>query len=665
MAEKPGTYLTLLSEGRVSYAFMTGADAYFAGNSFIMDMLPYLEPVMEVPGAEVLKIPSLTGPEAKTNITLLRQTPITVLSEDFDRYADGELPEGWEGEGNCGVREGELRLRGNATCTISDVRLLAFKLMMKVNFLGLYSPTARARIYFGRTGPGDYYSIDIYTDRVVLKSCSSGVEEEICEEPIFITVGVPLFFTVEVLGLSTVISIDNMLVMEIRLPRIPDGRLALGSENCHLAFDDIELYQLFPEELSYGSTSFMLALSGLHYAVLIDLDSRAYDTDVLVMTDGLYDDVEAFLRFAREGNNLVVLDGLGLGSIAANLSISYTGEEVAVDSILMGDGLKEIPELDVRAISCGDANIEIIAYFACEGTPIAPYAIRKKVGAGEVLYLHVQDYHREMLSSSERKWVFFNGLKTLGAVLPGVREFGKQAIFPDLIEGLVEFRGDVRLEMRSFLVGGGASFSAVDVSIEPQGISAEDVNIRIMEIRGDVHIEAYFSSIKLGGQRGLPCAYAFVMTQDKGELILTAAGDGIIAVYIEGLGQISLRDAVLRISSDRSLSFYANALRISANGEVSFKRLWCHKDGAPFVLKGVPVDVRGGVELAVRAVDTHMLVLDELKLRGDVRVRPEKPISLFPILNVRWNDLLLSDKNLLALAVAYSFVASWLIRKLA
>ena len=663
LAEKPGTYLALLSEGCVTYAFMTGADAYFASGSFIMGMLPYLEPVMEVPGAEVLKIPPLSGPRAETNTVLLRQTPLLVLSEDFDEYADGEVPQGWESEGDCGIRDGELRLRGNATCTINNIRLPAFKLMVKANFLGLYSPVARARIYFGRAGPRDFYSIDIYTDRIVLTRCSNGVEEELYEEPTFIALGTPFFLTIEVLGLSTIISIDNMYAAEVRLPEIPDGLLALGSENCHMAFDDIELYQLFPDELSYESTIFMLALTGLSYTVLTDLDPRAHDAEVLVMTDGLYDDIGPLLQLVEEGTKLVVLDGVGLGFIAANLSISYTDEVISVDGVLVGGELREIPELSIRAISCEDADVEIVAYFASGGTPVAPYALKKEVGLGEVLYLHVQDYLRELLSSGETKWALFNGLEALGAVLPGVGEFRKQASFPDIIEGLVEFRGDVRLYMRSFLAGEKASFSAVDVLIEPQGLSADDVNIHIMEIKGDVHIEAHFPSIKLSGQRGLPCSYSFVIAQEGGELILTASGDGMIVAEIEGLGRIDLQEATLRISSDRSMTLYASALHILANGQTSFEKVWCHRDGAPFVLKGTPADVEGTVKLSVGAADTHMLVLDELELRGDIRLRPERPVSLFPLLDVKWDDLLLSDKNLIALAIAYSFIAVWLIKK--
>jgi len=661
-AEKPGTYLALLSEGCVSYAFMTSLDAYFANDSFIMDMLPYLKPVMEAPGAEVLEIPPLRGPEAEASTILLRQAPLLVLSEDFDKYADGEVPQGWESEGDCGVRGGELRLRGNATCTINGIRLSAFKLMMKANFLGLYSLDARARIYFGRSGPEDYYSIDIYMDRLVLTKCSHGTETEVHEEPIFITLGTPFFLTIEVLGLNVIIYIDNIHAIEISLPEIPYGPLALGSENCVVAFDDIKLYQLFPEELSYVSSSFFLALSGLKYAVLMDIDPRAYDADVLIMMDGLYEDVEVFLRLVEEGRELVVLDGLGLGSIATNLSISYTGERVAVNGILIGEELEEIPALDVEAISCGDAEVDVMAYFTSDEEPVVPYALRKKIGSGEILYLHVQDYFRKLLSSGEKRWAFFEGLKVIGSPLPETGEFKEWGSFPDIVEGIAELRGDVQLEMRSFLTGEGASLSDVDISIEPQGVSAEDVDVRIIRIEGDVRLKGHFSSIRLCGQRGLPYAYVLVMTQG-GELVLEVSGDGVIIAEIEGLGEMSIQDAVLKIYLEAPLSFCASALHARAHGEASFKRLWCRRDGAPIMLKGAPVDVKGDIELAVRAADAHLLVLDRLKLRGDIELKPE-PVNLFPLLDVRWGDLLLSDKNLVALAVAYSFIATWLIRRL-
>ncbi|RLF11503.1 MAG: hypothetical protein DRJ69_01855, partial [Thermoprotei archaeon] len=662
-AEKPGTYLALLSEGCVSYAFMTGPDAYFASGSFIMDMLPYLEPVMKVPGAEVLKIPPLSGPEADTSTVLLRQSPVLVLYEDFDGYAEGDIPKGWEAEGNCGVSDGELHMRGNATCTISDIELPAFRLMMKMSFLGVYSSSARARIYFGQYNPENYYSIDIYVNKIALTGCTNGTEKTIYEEATYVSPGVPSFLTVEVLGLSVFVSMDTLHVIDVPLPSMPEGRLVLASEDCHLALDDVEVYQLFPEELSYENVSFMLSLSGLRYTPLTDMDPRAYDADTIIMTDGLYDSVAMLLRLVEKGSRLVVLNGLGLGAIAANLSISYTDEVVIVNGILVEGELREIPAFSVRGVSCGNTDVDVIAYFSSGEEPIIPYAFKKNVGSGEVLYLHVQDYFKKLLEPGGAKWKFFNGLEVLGSVIPGERGFGEQARFPDTVKGLVELEGDVELEMKSILSGEGAAFSAVDVDIEPGGPSVEDVDIRIIEIKGDVLMEAHLPSAKLGGQRGLPCAYTFVMAEEGGELVLKASRGGSIRVDIDGLGQFDIRDAVLKICSEKPMSFYASSLHVLANGRTSFENVWCHKDGAPIVLKGTSADVEGVVELLVRAADVHVLVLEELELKGDIRLRPEEPMSLFPLLHVRWGDLLLGYGNLMALTIAYSLIATWLIWK--
>ena len=661
-AEKMGTYLALLSRACVSYAFTTGADAYFARDSFFMRLSKYLKPVIEATGTYVFEVPPISGPEPGADLVLLRQSALLVLAEDFDDYARGDVPPGWISEGSCGVEDGEMHLRGNATCTIDKLELPSFKLMVKIVLLGLYSPEARARIYFGMSGPDEFYSIDIYTDRLVLMACSGGEEKELYEGPALLTLGVPAFLAIEVRGMYVSVLVDNMYIIEGELPGLPEGPIALGSRDCHVAFDELEIYQLFPEELSYESASFILALSGLRFSISMDYDPRAFDADTILMADGLYEDVSAFLRFAEEGGKLVVLDSVGLGAIAANLSISKTGDAIEVNGILVAGEHKAIPELSIRALSCRDEDVDVIARFTFNGTPVAPYAFKRSLGSGEVVYLHVYDYLKALHVSPD-KWRFFYGLEALGAVLLGEEGLSDVARFPCTMEGLTELRGDVILRMRSLLTNGGASFLNVSAEVEPGGPSIDNTDVDIIELRGQVEVEARLPTARISGQRGFPCTYTRIVAPDGGEIVLTASGNGLIVTEVKGLGRLTIRDGALRIAFSNPLSFYANALQAVVEGRASFERLWCYRAGSSISVRGAPVDIEGEVEFSIVATDIRLLVLEGLKVEGEVSVKPTIPVELLPILEVRWGDLLLSDKNLLALTVAYVLVATWLLRR--
>ena len=664
-ASKPGTYLVLLSEARVAYALVMPVDAYFAEGCFFTRLTPYLRPIIEASDVEVFEVPLLSGPEPISNVVVLRQEPQLVLIEDFEGYEDGGLPEGWESQGGCGVRDGELRIQDGAWCVLKPAELVSFRLHVKLAFLELIPATARARFCFGYSSPGDFYSIDIHVDKVVLTACSSGQEEVLCEEPAYLTPGIPNSIVVEVSGLRVSVWLDQMVALEGRLPEVPEGPLALAAEGCRVALDDLEIYAVFPDELAYEPPCYMLALSGAGFSTAVAWDPRALDADILVVPDGPYGDVAGLVSFVERGGRLVVMDVIGLGSLAQLLALNSTGERVAVDGLLHPGGSRELPAFTTEVLSCGGEDVDVVAYFTSGGEPVAPYAFRKPIGSGEVLYLHIGDYLRTMLAhgrSGQEGWRWFNGLGPLAQVLglsAGPPPNGPS--YPDHAGGFIRLWGDVVLWAWSLLSDGGALFTADEVWLGEEALGSAEVEL--LELRGHVEVTIKTNLAEIRPQRALPYSYAGVRLPKGCDIELKASEDGLLVVSVAGGGELVIRNGTLRMRFNRSVDLYVRGLEADVVGGARFEELRCSADGSPMVIKWSPVEAQGSIRLRVRAADTSILILDGLELAGEVRILPEEPVPLLPLLDVRWGELLFSMHNLLVLACAYAIVATWVLRR--
>jgi len=164
----------------------------------------------------------------------------------------------------------------------------------------------------------------------------------------------------------------------------------------------------------------MLALGEIEYSTVLEDDPVRLHYSTLILTHDLdlwseteERDFQRYLQWINQGGRLIVLDSLGACSSSLHeyplsiypgfadlLSIYTEGTSVAdgVESQISSLNFPSIITMPV--IHSSDINTKNIANYTLNNKSVSPYALTKKIGKGEVIYLAVSPYFCKLENST-------------------------------------------------------------------------------------------------------------------------------------------------------------------------------------------------------------------------------------------------------------------------
>ena len=216
-----------------------------------------------------------------------------------------------------------------------------------------------------------------------------------------------------------------------------------------------------PTEMTYLYPLEVVSLAGLNYTVSMEFDSRLFTYSKILFP---YDPVEVnlnnYLQWLSEGGSLIVLDSLGShGSFATllSLNITATGETYEANGVLGPKGEITTPHIDTPIFFSRERNVEPMAFYTNDRNSVSPYAFRKKVGAGELIYVEVYPYFtalQQMKGSGAGRYMFakLGDLLTVLGVSRLKRIDLSEPIGRAILYGQTDLTGKLALRPSSFYI---------------------------------------------------------------------------------------------------------------------------------------------------------------------------------------------------------------------
>ena len=182
-------------------------------------------------------------------------------------------------------------------------------------------------------------------------------------------------------------------IYELPFKSFPSGRADVAVLIPFIShYEEDELTYMFPIEA--------LSIAGVDYSVEMEhaLNLELHST-VLLSCDYDFGALEELLSWVRKGNTLLIFDtplpgSEGPGPFASELGISLINETVLATEVRGPDGTVWFPGVEVTKLSYGD--LEVLAWYAHEGELLTPFALRKRIGSGSVVFIHIAPYLERM-----------------------------------------------------------------------------------------------------------------------------------------------------------------------------------------------------------------------------------------------------------------------------
>lgn len=330
-----------------------------------------------------------------------------------------------------------------------------------------------------------------------------------------------------------------------------------------------------------------------------------------------------YMRFIAQGGDLIVLNTNGFGTFAKDLFVSQgLNSTIMASSILYLSNQLELPiAIKVPILNVVDKNVEILSNYLTSSGESSPYAIRKVIGNGSLVYVNIYPIAEIVNKNLEQAKKFYSLLGELiefaGVNLP---KYDKNSAIS--VEGYTReiwINGSCEVNSDSFLL---PSPSIKEVKIQHDKIDEmfNDVS-RISFIR--------VSSLKIISARVVikdgNGVYTRLFLNNTVELVIS--GENSIVELETSMGKSRFNNvSSLIITSDNPIQIYLhNPAKIAASNAV-FKELYISGYSPLFSIAGVSgqdLYVNGSTSLTISFSDTYTQIT-EIEIEGSLKRDPPK-----------------------------------------
>ncbi|MBI4286101.1 MAG: hypothetical protein HY670_09455 [Chloroflexi bacterium] len=386
-------------------------------------------------------------------------------------------------------------------------------------------------------------------------------------------------------------------------------------------------------------------------------------------------DNQAYLDWVKSGGKLIVLNSHGAGFAADLASIVYSSETVRADSISGSEASIALPNINVALSASKAPSVEVIASYARQGKSVAPFAYRKEIGQGEIIYVDIRPFFSALEApapDSKNKPT----IVTLGSIFRLIFPAYKEQEFPAELHlgysiGDASLTGEIKATTKSFIPFY-TEFTADRLEIAMENLTLE--NVRVKEIfidspsTSNVTAPRVTMSPKAVGvnQQMLTSVLGYQMMQFPEGLLWQLDLSGTTGRMVVEQGgkilQLDISNQVLAMAISSATNAFAYSPRIEVDGETNFSSILIEPAKGLVSRIGEPMTIRGKTVLEIAPSAQQALFISDLTTDGELDM-PLPPRLNDPKLLMRgdwklpWRELLLSWQTILILAAGLLLVS--------
>jgi len=368
------------------------------------------------------------------------------------------------------------------------------------------------------------------------------------------------------------------------------------------------------------------------------------------------------LRWVENGGLLLVINSDGLGDFSGILATKESNDSFTAKEITTNTTRISIPPIKVTPIFPVDPTIEILANYKAEENE-SPFALRKVIGKGEIIYLIAEPYIFSMqnaVDDNQRAQLFSNMdslLRLIDLPLPLYENVSTKKYEATIQEA--NLQGYVRLDSNYVILP--KDIELLELSVNSTGTpsiqfdNTDEILLKDIKAYGGVKwvINAQYVNVTSGGL-GL---YSRVLIGGEFETTLNLHPNSSIYMKIHNIrfgnttsytftdvGRIKFK-----IKAEYPIEVFIRTPKIYANGTINLKALYLEK--ILYDYWGNSVTITGSLSFSTGYSDTFTLISD-FKMEEGTRMEVLKPGRIWDEWgDVPWINILTSTEHALLIII--------------
>lgn len=422
----------------------------------------------------------------------------------------------------------------------------------------------------------------------------------------------------------------------------------------------------------------MVALAQLECEISSEEDYNKFNHSTIMLTYDSDDyELRQYIQWVKNGGHMIVLNSLSHGNFASYLSIMSNGT-TSTNGVLGKNGLVSIPEVVVPVTFSIDNETEVISSYIKDDHLASVFAFRKKVDAGEIIYLEVSPILSALTTlNDDVKRNLFTSLGMLLEVLDlPFLSYSKMVSIPlsndiidyDFSRGDANFTGLVEIESSFFLVASPHVFQVSSVNIIQEGTSTingqptsetmlQNITIQDLQITGSVK-----TTITTSQAQVVPFAgglYSLIKLDDEFNLTLQPLTTNTMVTFNvvkddSTFNVVVQNSRIMLSSSTAGITVLSKTPLIMVQGQASFDEAHVRLEPYEAIARN-PLSISGNISLRIDYSDNGVNFISDLSFNSRLvwKIEPESFNHQVwnEMTDVPWGKVLLSPWNLLLLLV--------------
>jgi len=518
-----------LDQSRIRYLFLTRQDLNELRYMFVAPMLEYLPLAYNDSLVSVYENPGVVPPSLGSRLAIVR--PEQFRPAYSEKFRNESIPENWEistgsweisNESLSGT-DGEIILRSTRLLGSPGVENFSLRFKLTVGKFGVEDYHCPSILFGIAENSSAYYRLDLRRSGIYLWYSPDGASLVEIGANVRISIGFLEGITYSVRidvrkmlrGQNILIYINDEVAFASQSPMQYSGDIVFRSPQCQILLSDVQLLVISSPIISYFLPLYALSLSDLNYTIVSEKDRMLDYSHILLGSDPFISDVHvsSYMDWVENGGFLFVMNSYGERFFGNFLSLTRNDSEVKIDGIRWKGASQPIVESYITPVYSSDENVTVLSHYTFGGNIVTPYAFRKNVGKGAIIYLNVQtlyyDYlgsippmRREILNSFR---VLTKGLFQQRVDKKLVREvrFGAPL---DYFLGSANASGSITVKTQSFVLPAELDVSSLSVTRSGEDHSYFQYNgrIRVEDLSGAMSLTIQSTQMRIGGETDAP-----------------------------------------------------------------------------------------------------------------------------------------------------------------
>lgn len=331
---------------------------------------------------------------------------------------------------------------------------------------------------------------------------------------------------------------------------------------------------------SIYNTMSMFALSQANYTTIMDNDNNLFLKDTLILQDDqfikIFDEFQSnnsqsqapkIIQWVENGGHLMIMASEGRDIFSDILKIQVLNSNFTVDKIANNTNSITIPSINVKPIMVADQAIKVLANYSNIEGDVSPFAIKKEIGDGELIYVYVEPYFSAMktiAANENQRVLLFNKLGLLLKVSNLNTSLSNEKIVKECSTTLykADLTGTIELQSSSIILPNLIDFPQQEINTYGSTewiIHADDLEIKPSD-------SSFYSKIAIKG------GFDFIMYVNN-TLITKVSGKTELMEFLARTPEISVNGTVILHTAfiDEGIAAYYWGNEVIINGLSTFK----------------------------------------------------------------------------------------------